>query len=84
MSQLASRVGRNFAPHLKSVMGVWLCLQCDSYQPVATAAQKAFNTAFSDNKQPEVLGFCKKEIHEVFIFMIIIHIDTGIYQLSNL
>ena len=65
MNQMTSRVGRNFAPHLKSVMGIWLCCQCDSYQPVATAAQKGFNTAFSENKQAEVLGFCKKEIHEV-------------------
>jgi hypothetical protein len=65
MNQMASRVGRNFAPHLKSVMGVWMCSQCDAYLPVATAAQKAFTAAFSENKQAEVLGFCKKEINEV-------------------
>ena len=46
-------------------MGVWMCSQCDAYLPVATAAQKAFTAAFSENKQAEVLGFCKKEINEV-------------------
>ena len=46
-------------------MGVWMCSQCDAYLPVATAAQKAFTSAFSENKQAEVLGFCKKEINEV-------------------
>ena len=65
MNQMASRVGRNLAPHLKSFMGVWLCCQCDTYSPVASAAQKAFGVAFAENKQAEVLGFCKKEIVEV-------------------
>lgn len=65
MNQIMSRVGRNFAPHLKSVMGTWLCCQCDAYPLVATAAQKAFSSAFNEKKKAEVLGFCKKEIHEV-------------------
>ncbi|CAB3985051.1 E3 ubiquitin- ligase listerin [Paramuricea clavata] len=64
---MTSRVGRNFAPHLKSVTGVWMCSQCDAYLPVATAAQKAFTAAFSENKQAEVLGFCKKEINEYLV-----------------
>ncbi|XP_046848611.1 E3 ubiquitin-protein ligase listerin-like isoform X2 [Xenia sp. Carnegie-2017] len=64
MNQIMSRVGRNFAPHLKSVMGTWLCCQCDAYPLVATAAQKAFSSAFNEKKKAEVLGFCKKEIHE--------------------
>ncbi|XP_028412212.1 E3 ubiquitin-protein ligase listerin-like [Dendronephthya gigantea] len=67
MNQMTTRVGRNFAPHLKSVMGVWLCSQCDTYLPVATAAQNAFNASFTDSKQAEVLGFCKKEINEYLV-----------------
>lgn len=65
MNQMTTRVGKNLAPHLKSVMGVWLCAQCDTYMPVATAAQNAFAASFSQDKQAEVLGFCKKEINEV-------------------
>ena len=69
MNQMALRVGRNFAPHLKSVMGVWICSQCDPYLPVATAAQKAFSVAFSESKQLEVLGFCKTEVLEVKFYI---------------
>lgn len=65
MNQMASRVGKNLAPHLKSVIGVWICSQCDSYTPVATAAQKSFSLVFSESKQVEVLEFCKREVVEV-------------------
>lgn len=65
MIQLVKRVGRNLAPHLKSLMGVWLCAQFDSYATVASAAQHAFKAAFSEAKQNEALMFCRLGLCEV-------------------
>ncbi|XP_041115888.1 E3 ubiquitin-protein ligase listerin-like [Polyodon spathula] len=60
--QLILKVKRNLAPYLKSIMGYWLIAQCDTYSPVASAANVAFQAAFPTSKQPEALAFCKEEI----------------------
>lgn len=65
MAALAARVGRNLAPHLKSIMGCWLLCQCDTYPTVATAAQQAFSAAFPPAKQSDAIVYCKEEISEV-------------------
>ncbi|XP_067118343.1 E3 ubiquitin-protein ligase listerin [Centruroides vittatus] len=61
-SQLVKKVGRNLAPHLRSIMGVWLICQADPYSPAASAAKSAFNEAFPESKQGEALMYCKDEI----------------------
>lgn len=63
--QLVLKVRRSLAPFLKSLMGHWILSQCDTYTPAASAACQAFQAAFSPNKQPEALGFCKDEILNV-------------------
>ena len=69
MEQLVLRVRRNLAPHLRSVIGSWLCCQFDTYAPVASAAQRAFSAAFSEEKQIEAIMFCKKDLVEVGSFL---------------
>lgn len=65
MEQLVLRVGRNLAPHLRYVIGPWLCSQFDTYAVVASSGRKSFQAAFSDEKQAEVIMFCRKELFEV-------------------
>ncbi|XP_071378047.1 E3 ubiquitin-protein ligase listerin [Centroberyx affinis] len=63
--QLVLKVRRSLAPFLKSVMGHWLLVQCDTYSPAASAACQAFHAAFPPSKQPEALSFCRDEILNV-------------------
>ena len=72
-----SLVGRNLAPHLKSVIGVWLCAQYDTYAPVASAAVNSFQAAFSDNKRIEAIMFCRKELLQVHVHMCVDILFTG-------
>ena len=65
MEQLVLRVGRNLAPHLRYVIGPWLCAQFDTYPVVASSARKAFQAAFSEEKQSEAIVYCRKELIEV-------------------
>ncbi|KAJ7383932.1 listerin E3 ubiquitin protein ligase 1 [Desmophyllum pertusum] len=64
MEQLVLRVGRNLAPHLRYIIGPWLCSQFDTYAVVASSGKKSFKTAFSEEKQIEVIMFCRKELFE--------------------
>lgn len=65
MEQLVLRVGRNLAPHLRYIIGPWLCSQFDTYAVVASSGIKSFQAAFSEEKQVEVIMFCRKELFEV-------------------
>lgn len=65
MGRLVLKVGRNLAPHLRYVIGPWLCAQFDTYAVVASSGKKSFQAAFSDEKQAEVIMFCRKELFEV-------------------
>lgn len=65
MEQLVLRVGRNLAPHLRYVIGPWLCAQYDTYAVVASSGRKSFQAAFSEEKQDGVIRFCRKELFEV-------------------
>ncbi|XP_077977369.1 E3 ubiquitin-protein ligase listerin-like isoform X1 [Glandiceps talaboti] len=60
--QVAVKVRRNLAPHLKYLMGPWLVGQCDTYGPAASAAKSAFNAAFPPTKQTEAIAYCKEDI----------------------
>ena len=73
MEHLVLRVGRNLAPHLRYVIGPWLCAQFDTYAVVASSARKSFQAAFSEEKQTEVIMFCRKELFEVCL-----HVHTCI------
>lgn len=65
MEQLVLRVGRNLAPHLRYIIGPWLCSQFDTYPTVASSGRKSFLAAFSEEKQADVILFCRKELFEV-------------------
>ena len=67
MNILAMRLHRQLAPHLKKLMAYWLLSICDPYPTVATAAQQAFNSAFSAAKQAQALSFCQEAILDVSI-----------------
>ncbi|XP_071956221.1 E3 ubiquitin-protein ligase listerin-like [Antedon mediterranea] len=62
--QICLRVGRKLAPHLRSLMGVWIVSQCDTYAPASSAAKSAFQKAFSTVKQREAVAYCKAEVLE--------------------
>lgn len=64
MEQLVVRVGRNLAPHLRYIIGPWLYSQFDTYPVVASSGRKSFLAAFSEEKQAEVIMFCRKELFE--------------------
>eukprot|EP01027_Heterolobosea_sp_BB2_P007515 GEZU01011178.1.p1 GENE.GEZU01011178.1~~GEZU01011178.1.p1 ORF type:complete len:324 (-),score=61.70 GEZU01011178.1:41-1012(-) len=55
-------VKKHLAPHLKSIMGVWLCAINDTEREVRAAAKQAFDTAFARNKQLDAIQFCADEI----------------------
>jgi len=76
MEQLVLRVGRNLAPHLRYIIGSWMCSQFDSYAVVASSARKSFQAAFSEEKQPEVIMFCRKEFFEVCCQMFAVHVKV--------
>lgn len=61
---LANRTGKAMAPHLKSIMGMWVVSMCDTYPTVASAANLAFTARFSGAKQSEAIKFCLSEIIE--------------------
>ncbi|GFR72211.1 E3 ubiquitin-protein ligase listerin [Elysia marginata] len=61
---LASRTGKAMAPHLKSIMGMWVVSMCDTYPTVASAANLAFTARFPGAKQGEAIRFCLSEIVE--------------------
>ncbi|KAI9348134.1 hypothetical protein BDR26DRAFT_24338 [Obelidium mucronatum] len=59
---LFTRLKKDMAPVLKSVIGTWLCLQFDSSSTEITKqAIESFQTAFP-NKRADVLTFCQAEI----------------------
>lgn len=63
MSTLAVAVGREFAPHLRSVMGAWWVSQFDPSREVCGAAQQSFQVAFhGPQKRVEALMFCGSDI----------------------
>lgn len=53
---------KSIAPYLKQLIGPWFTSQYDNYPPAASAAVKAFNTAFPPNKVQDCLTYCQKEI----------------------
>ena len=64
-ASLASQTGKAMAPHLKSIMGMWMVSMCDTYPTVASAANQAFISRFPEAKQAEAIRFCLEEIVEV-------------------
>ena len=59
---IASKLGRNLAPQLKELMGIWFTSQCDTYTPAAAAASQALKACFPESKLPEAIAFCHTEI----------------------
>lgn len=60
--KLCIKVNKNLAPHIKTIMPYWLMAQCDSYFAAAKIAENSFKSMFNENKQPEVIYFCRDEI----------------------
>lgn len=59
---LVAQVGKQLAPHLRSIMPVWILSMVDPHSPVAAAARKVFQDAFALEKRAEVMIFTCKEI----------------------
>jgi hypothetical protein len=60
---VVTRVGRELAPHLKSLAPVWHLSCSDTHAPAGTLAMKAFLNAFPDEiKYREAVVFCQNEI----------------------
>ncbi len=62
MSLLAVAVGKQIAPHLKSLMGAWWLAQFDPYSEASAAARSGLQAAFPGRKQLEALLFCRAEV----------------------
>ncbi|XP_045600152.1 E3 ubiquitin-protein ligase listerin isoform X2 [Procambarus clarkii] len=59
---LVAQVGKQLAPHLKSIMPSWILSMVDPHPPAAIAASKAFQDSFAVEKRAEVMIFTCKEI----------------------
>ena len=59
---VVTKVGRQLAPQLGLLAGVWYLAQFDPHQPAALAATQAWAAAFPPAKQAGALNFCKGHI----------------------
>lgn len=67
MTTLVTAVGRDLAPHLKSLMGPWWFSQFDSVSEVSQAAKRSLQAAFpAQEKRLDALIHCTVEI---FIYL---------------
>ena len=63
LKHIVAAVGKNLAPHLKSLSGTWFIGQSDSHAPAADAALAAWQAAFPDPaKSTGAKEFCGDEI----------------------
>ncbi|XP_024965053.1 E3 ubiquitin-protein ligase listerin isoform X1 [Cynara cardunculus var. scolymus] len=63
MANLVSAVGRDLAPHLKSLMGPWWFSQFDAVNEVSQAAKRSFQAAFpAQDKRLDALMLCTDEV----------------------
>lgn len=63
MYLVLEKVGREVAPHLKTLMPIWYLSQVDPHAPAASAALGALKIAFpTDIKANEAIMFCQAEI----------------------
>ncbi|KAL5757043.1 hypothetical protein ACOSP7_021464 [Xanthoceras sorbifolium] len=63
MTNLVTAVGRDLAPHLKSLMGPWWFAQFDANSEVSQAAKRSFQAAFPvQEKRLEALILCTSEV----------------------
>ena len=68
--KLSTTVGRDLAPHLRSIAAAWFLGRFDCHPPAASAANEAFNAVFPSksegsskkNKQRDAIIFCGSEI----------------------
>ncbi|KAJ3162603.1 listerin E3 ubiquitin protein ligase 1 [Geranomyces variabilis] len=63
---LVNKVRKQLAPHLKELIGSWLCATHDPYKEVSRLASTAFKTAFP-SKQADVMAFCQPEILQFIV-----------------
>ncbi|KAI8815800.1 uncharacterized protein EV422DRAFT_341201 [Fimicolochytrium jonesii] len=59
--KLVGKVKKQLAPHLKQLIGPWLCAQYDPVREVSRPAKEAFQTAFGA-KRVDVLIHCSADI----------------------
>ncbi|KAG5403658.1 hypothetical protein IGI04_009777 [Brassica rapa subsp. trilocularis] len=63
MTNVVTGVGRDLAPHLKSIMGPWWFSQFDLVSEVSQAAKSSLQAAFpAQEKRLDVLNLCSAEI----------------------
>ena len=57
------RMKKNLAPHLKTLLPVWLMAQCDSYAPAASKAKFLYTKLFNgEAKQADAVYMNRNEI----------------------
>ncbi|XP_076063145.1 E3 ubiquitin-protein ligase listerin [Oratosquilla oratoria] len=59
---LVNQVGKQLAPYLRFIMPSWVMAMVDPYVPASTAALKAFESTFPEDKRAGVMVYCCKEI----------------------
>ncbi|KAI8472755.1 MAG: hypothetical protein J3K34DRAFT_384103, partial [Monoraphidium minutum] len=62
MGALAGAVGKQLAPHLKSLLPPWWLAAFDPYADVAAAARRTLGDAFPGPKQAGALVFCRSDV----------------------
>jgi len=65
LKSCAKTVKNALGPHLRSIIGCWVSGMCDPHGPAASAAQNAFASTFTLDKQREVFKFGLKAIFAV-------------------
>lgn len=62
MAIIVRRAGKALAPHLKSVLGCWLCSQFDPHREAASVAKAAFQDTFPAPKDAKTLAFGMEDV----------------------
>jgi len=67
LAEVVKAVGKNLAPHLKTMSGCWYIGQSDTHLPAAQAASLAWKAAFPPHRLAGAVDFCQDEIIKLII-----------------
>lgn len=81
--KLSTKVNKHLAPYIKTIMPYWLMAQCDSYFAAARISENSFKSMFNENKQPEVIYFCRDEILNTLQDFILVQTAKTLSDMKN-
>ncbi|RNA12496.1 E3 ubiquitin- ligase listerin [Brachionus plicatilis] len=81
--KLCAKVNKHLAPHIKTIMPFWLIAQCDSHLTAARIAESSFKSMFNEQKQPEVIYFCRDEIMSTIQDFLLVQSPKTLSDMKN-